>query len=138
MDSYELNKPVNVVIEVARFGFVKRDPAGKIDMVSPLPCPFNYGSMPGTLAPDGDPVDAVVLGPRLAPGTELRAPLRGVVDFVDAGAEDPKLIVSEQPLTPWDRTQVNAFFFVYARVKRVVNAARRRPGLTAFRGWRSG
>ena len=127
---------VEVVIEVPRFGFVKRTPDGRIDIVSPLPCPFNYGSVPGTLSPDGDPLDAVVLGRRRPAGPA--GPLRvwGTVDFIDAGDEDPKLIVADRPLTGWDRWQVRTFFSVYALFKRVLNAARRRNGETAYRGWR--
>ena len=69
---------VLVRIEVPRLGLVKRD-AHRIEYISPVPCPFNYGSVPDTLAPDGDPFDAVVLGPRLATGTLVEVPVTGVV-----------------------------------------------------------
>ena len=127
---------VEVVIEVPRFGFVKRATDGRVDIVSPLPCPFNYGSVPGTRAPDGDPVDAVVLGPRRAANSRCVLPVWGTVDFIDAGDEDPKLIVAERPPTAWERWQVDAFFTAYAVLKRAVNFARGRGGPTTFRGWR--
>ena len=126
---------VEVVIEVPRFGFIKRKPDGQIDIVSPLPCPFNYGSVPGTLAADGDPIDAVVLGRRRPAGERVTLPVWGTVDFVDAGDADPKLIVAEDPLSRWDRWQVTAFFTAYAALKRVINSTRGRTGRTAFRGW---
>ena len=129
---------VQVVIEVPKYGFVKRDQAGRIDVVSPLPCPFNYGSVPGTRADDGDPLDAVVLGSRLAAGTIVELPVQGTVHFVDAGADDPKLIVKASPLTGWDRRQVDTFFTLYAVLKRGLNLARGHRGPTEFRGWRAG
>ena len=37
---------VDVVIEVTRGSFLKRGSTAHVDFVSPLPCPFNYGSVP--------------------------------------------------------------------------------------------
>lgn len=37
---------VEVVIEIPRGSFLKRGSTGHIDFISPLPCPFNYGSLP--------------------------------------------------------------------------------------------
>jgi hypothetical protein len=54
---------VEVVIEVPRGGFVKRDRHGQVVFVSPLPCPYNYGSVPTHLGLEGDLLDAIVLGP---------------------------------------------------------------------------
>jgi hypothetical protein len=36
---------VEVLIEIPRGSFVKRGSTGHVDFVSPLPCPFNYGSV---------------------------------------------------------------------------------------------
>ncbi len=36
---------VEEVIEVPRGSFVKRGSRGEFDFLSPLPCPFNYGSV---------------------------------------------------------------------------------------------
>ena len=66
-----------VRIEVPRFSFVKREADGEVDFVSPVPCPFNYGSVPGAIAPDGDAPDALVLGPRVAAGAEVDAEEHG-------------------------------------------------------------
>ncbi|HET9668554.1 MAG TPA: inorganic diphosphatase, partial [Casimicrobiaceae bacterium] len=54
---------VEVVIEVPRGSFVKRGSLGHVDFVSPLPCPYNYGSVPTHIGLEGDLLDAVVLGP---------------------------------------------------------------------------
>jgi inorganic pyrophosphatase len=109
-----------VRIEIPRGTFTKRRSDGSVDFVSPLPSPFNYGSVLGTLAPDGDALDALVLGPRLPAGQVVSVPVWAVYAFVDAGVLDPKLVCAERPLTRGDRLAVAAFFTVYARLKRVV------------------
>jgi inorganic pyrophosphatase len=126
-----LGDEVQVVVEVPRLSFVKRRPDGAVHFVSPLPTPFNYGSMLETLAADGDPLDVLLLGPRLARGTRHRARVLGAVDFVDAGQPDPKIVAGEL-LTTWHRAQVSAFFTVYARAKRVLDP---RGGGALYRGW---
>lgn len=123
---------VEVLIEVPRFSFVKRDHHGKVQLLSPLPCPFNYGSLPGTRASDGDPIDALVLGPRRERGERVRVPARGVVRFVDAGAADPKWICSTATLTAADLREVERFFSVYGVAKRALNGLLRRPAPTLF------
>lgn len=125
-----------MTIEVPRGSFVKRTPSGAVDFISPMPSPFNYGSVEGeALAADGDPPDALILGPRRSAGTSLAVRCWGEVDFVDAGDADPKLICTEGPpprAVDWWR--VRAFFVVYARFKWVLNRARGRAGATTLRG----
>jgi inorganic pyrophosphatase len=123
---------VEVVIEVPRFSFVKRDHHGRVQLLSPVPCPFNYGSLPGTRAADGDPIDALVLGSRRPRGTSVRLPARGVVRFMDAGAADPKWICSAAELTAADLRAVEQFFSIYAVAKRALNGLLRRPAPTRF------
>jgi inorganic pyrophosphatase len=125
---------LEVVIDVPRFGFVKRDDHGHIDFVSPLPCPFNYGSVPGSRSGDGDREDAVVLGQALPRGTRLRVPVVARVSFIDAGVADPKWICSAQPLTAAERASVVGFFVLYARLKRVLNVLRGKSALTRYAG----
>ena len=88
---------VEVVIEVPRGSFLKRDLDGRVHFVSPLPCPFNYGAVPALLGLEGDLLDAVVLGPRLPFGTRLRVPAWGAVTLTDRGLADDKLICCTQP-----------------------------------------
>ncbi len=128
--------PIEVLIESPRFSHLKRRADGRIDFVSPLPCPFNYGCVPGLLSGDGDPVDAVVLGPRLRRGASVTVRVIAVVDFVDAGAADPKWICANHRLTWRDRAAVEAFFTVYAVAKHLLNRVRGIPGHTAYRGLR--
>src|SRR6185295_8056037 len=103
------------MVEVPRGSFIKRRDDGGIDFVSPVPCPFNYGSVPGTRSGDGDRIDALVLGPRLARGARVRVMVVGRVRFTDAGQDDPKLIGSGRPLGRVDRAKIVAFFALYAR-----------------------
>jgi inorganic pyrophosphatase len=125
---------VDVVIEIPRWSFLKRGSTGHIDFVSPLPCPFNYGAVPRYLGQEGDLLDAVVLGPRLAAGTRLAVRAWGAVILTDRGMTDDKLICSARPVTATERRQVLAFFRFYAVCKGLLNRWRRRPGDDAWRG----
>jgi inorganic pyrophosphatase len=130
----EFPDELEVDIEVPRGGFVKRTDSGRVDFVSPLPCPFNYGSVAGTRSGDGDRLDAVVLGPRLARGSRVRLRVVARVDFVDGGLEDPKFICSAGPLDAGQRRLVEGFFGFYARAKRLLNLARGARGPTRYGG----
>jgi inorganic pyrophosphatase len=126
---------LTVVIDVPRGSFIKRDDDGAVDFVSPIPCPFNYGHVPGSLAEDGDAVDAVVLGPKLAVGSTAKVATRARVDFIDAGVSDPKWVCADAPLSSFERFQVAGFFRCYAVAKRMINRVRGQRGPTRYRGW---
>jgi inorganic pyrophosphatase len=130
-------KRIDVVIDVPRFGFIKHDDRGNLDYVSLLPCPFNYGNIPGTRSEEGDRFDAIVLRPRLVKGTRVSVPVVGVVSFMDAGKDDPKWICSDQAVTRAQRLTIVGFFMIYERVKSLINAIRRRTGPTRFNGIRA-
>src|SRR5690348_15242722 len=87
---------VEVVIEIPRGSFLKRGSTGHIDFISPLPCPYNYGSVPKFLGLEGDLLDALILGPRLPVGTRMRVKAWGAVILTDRGMTDDKLICSER------------------------------------------
>src|SRR6185295_14422803 len=91
---------VEVVIEVPRFSFLKRGSTGRIDFISPFPCPFNYGSVPTHVGMEGDLLDALVLGPRLPFGSRSRVPAWGAVMLTDRGMTDDKLVCSHRPVGP--------------------------------------
>ncbi len=74
---------VEVVIEIPRGSFLKRGSFGHIDFVSPFPCPYNYGSIYQYIGGEGDFLDAVVLGPRIAAGTRVQVKVE-----VDDGSDD--------------------------------------------------
>jgi inorganic pyrophosphatase len=126
---------VEVVIEIPRGSFLKRGSSGQIDFISPLPCPFNYGSVPQYIGQEGDLLDAVVLGPRLARGTRVRVKAWGAVILTDRGMTDDKLICSNQLVECEHRRMVLRFFHFYAKCKGLLNLLRRQPGRNACDGW---
>jgi len=78
---------------------------GRPRIVQYLPYPGNYGMVPQTLLPkelggDGDPLDVIVLGSALARGSVVEARLIGVLELLDRGEQDDKLIavLPEGPL----------------------------------------
>ena len=127
-------RELEVIIDTPRFSLIKRTDEGTVDYVSPLPCPFNYGSVPETRADDGDRLDALVLGARLARGTRVRVAVLAMVHFVDAGASDPKFVCGREEMTARDEWLVRAFFTLYARLKGALNRLRGRPGATRYEG----
>ncbi len=128
---------VSVLIEIPRGSRIKRGADGAADFISPFANPFDYGCIPGTLAGDGDPIDAIVLStlpvPRIR-GEWVETQRLAVVDFVDAGQLDPKWICGEV-FSEKDRLAVTRFFTRYARMKRALYRFRREPGPTMFRGF---
>ena len=126
---------VDIVIEIPRGSFLKRGSRGRVDFVSPLPCPFNYGAVPTLVGLEGDLLDVVVLGQRLQVGTRLRLPAWGAVVQRDRGMVDHKLICSVEPPDEATRRSVLRFFHFYARSKGLLNLIRGRPGRNACEGW---
>src|SRR5947207_10935643 len=95
---------------IPRGNFLERGSTGDVHFISPLSCPFNYGSVPSWVGLEGDLLDALVLGRSLPLGTKVRVKAWGAVILVDRGMTDDKLICSEYPLKPSDRLQVLRFF----------------------------
>ncbi len=132
----DLGCALRVRIEVPRWSFVKRKADGRVDLVSPLPCPYNYGSVEGSVAADGDPLDALVLGPRLSFGTIASTRLWAVMGFLDDGVDDPKLVCADARPGAAQRRGIERFFTVYAGFKRAVYRLRGRGGSQTRRlGW---
>ena len=92
---------VNVVVEIPRGSYHKiewdRDLAVmKLDRVEPaiFAKPTNYGFIPQTLDEDGDELDALVITDQpLTTGVVLEGKVIGVLEFVDDGEVDDKVIV---------------------------------------------
>jgi inorganic pyrophosphatase len=132
----ELPATVYVIIEVPKGSFLKRElhQGTRIEFISPVPCPFNYGHVPTLLGQDGDPVDAVVLGPRLSLGVRVEVPVQAVVRFYDAGLPDDKLVCAPAPLTGRQKFLIGGFFRTYVHARRLLNRAQGRNGETVFTG----
>lgn len=55
--------------------------------------PYNYGFVPNTLAPDGDPLDVIVLCDyELQPGCVIKCKILGGIDVSDEEGKDDKII----------------------------------------------
>ena len=70
---------------------------GKPRVVKYLPYPANYGMIPQTLLSkesggDGDPLDVIVLGEAIKRGTLAKVKIIGVLNLVDRGEQDDKII----------------------------------------------
>ncbi|WP_310236994.1 inorganic diphosphatase [Luteimonas terrae] len=135
-DRQPANAPEDAVllVEIPAGGSIKfeSDAEGRIHvkrfLSMPMAYPANYGSMPGTLAGDGDPLDALVLTRTpLPPGVLIRFRPLGVLRMVDDGAPDEKIIgVPADDVDPtyagvrtlddlpaMERARIEAFFRVY-------------------------
>ena len=83
--------------------------------------PINYGFMPRTVSYDGDPADVVVAGPPIEGGTLVRGRIIGLMEMVDSGDLDSKVVVSPvdgagralHTLTAEDRERIAQFFNTY-------------------------
>jgi inorganic pyrophosphatase len=131
-------EPLRVTVEVRAGSFIKRGHDGRLDFLSPVPCPFNYGSVEGSLAEDGDPQDAIVLGAPL--GRQVRVDCRAiaVVRFVDKGVRDDKLVCrplgQEGELSSAERALLVRFFRFYGATKRLRSRLGGERELTRFDG----
>lgn len=126
---------VEVTIEIPRGSFLKRGSSGHVDFVSPFPCPFNYGSVHSHIGGEGDYLDAVVLGARLAAGTRVQVPAWGAVGLSERFMYDDKLICAREPLSRCQQRGVLWFFHLYARCKGLLNLLRGQRGKSRCEGW---
>lgn len=91
---------INVVIEIPQGSSVKYEidkdsGAVVVDRIlfTPMAYPAAYGFIPGTLADDGDPADALVLIPApVVPGAVIRARPIGMLRMEDESGQDEKII----------------------------------------------
>lgn len=100
---------INVVVEIPtgsvdKWEVDKTDGSMKWEMledgprkVNYLGYPANYGMIPQTYLPkelggDGDPLDVIVLGPAVERGSVIECKVIGVLELLDRGEQDDKLI----------------------------------------------
>jgi len=138
---------VNLVVEIPagsrnKYEYNERAGIMELDRVlhSAVRYPFDYGFVPNTLAEDGSPLDAMVMmdEPTFA-GCLIRARPIGVLDMIDCGAYDGKLLCvpdadprqqkirSIQQLAPNQLEDVAEFFRTYKSLGGRV---------TTINGWR--
>ncbi len=92
---------LNVIIEVptggepVKYEFDKESGALFVDRIlhTPMRYPANYGFVPHTLSPDGDPLDALVVSRSpFIPGCVVRARPIAVLNLEDEAGGDEKLV----------------------------------------------
>jgi inorganic pyrophosphatase len=96
------DKTVNAYIEIARgdrrkWEFDMAANARKIDRMIPPAIggyAVNYGYVPQTISSDGDPFDALVLGPPLTGGEVVRGVIVGLMLMEDEKGPDSKVVLS--------------------------------------------
>jgi inorganic pyrophosphatase len=95
------NGVLNTVVEIPEGSRLKVEwdrehAAFKLDRVEPqiFAKPCNYGFIPQTLDEDGDELDTLIICPEPLPtGVWLEAKIIGVMQFVDDGEVDDKIVV---------------------------------------------
>ncbi|HXK37838.1 MAG TPA: inorganic diphosphatase [Candidatus Paceibacterota bacterium] len=103
---------LNAIIEIpmgsrVKYELDKKTGIIKYDRVlySPMHYPANYGFVPQTLWDDGDPLDVLVLGAEeLVPGCLIEVRPIGVLDMVDGGDGDAKILAVPCNDPRWNNT----------------------------------
>ncbi len=142
------NGIVNTVVEISKGSILKiewhRDSASfMLDRVEPsiYAKPVNYGFIPQTLDEDGDELDTLVICSEPIPtGIWLSAKIIGVLNFIDDGEADHKIVVvpaddrdtgdsinSLDDLSERWKQQIVEHFSHYKDLKK--------PGSTNVEGW---
>ena len=123
----------NVIIEIPKGSRIKYELDKETGLISfdrvlysPMHYPCDYGFVPQTLWEDGDPLDVLLLTQEpLVPGCLVKARPVGVLDMVDGGEGDAKILavpVSDprfsnikelEDVTPHMLKEIKHFFSVY-------------------------
>ncbi len=122
---------VNAYVEIPRgerrkFEFDMRANRRAVDRVMPADVggyPVNYGFVPQTVSYDGDPFDALVLGPPLAGGRVVRGVVVGLMLMEDEKGNDSKVVLSptrsdgkpRYALDETERARIAEYFRRYKR-----------------------
>jgi len=96
------DRTVNAYIEIGRGDRRKWEldisaNSRAIDRMIPIDVggyPVNYGIVPQTISYDGDPFDALVLGPEIPGGSFVRGVIVGVMFMEDTNEPDSKVVLS--------------------------------------------
>lgn len=129
---------VQVVIEIPAGSFTKYELDAKTGLIfvdrfqsMSVVYPTNYGSIPSTVGPDGDPLDSLVITRQpIYPGALIRVRPIGVLKMIDGGEVDDKIVaVPISKLDPTydnvktiddlpeiERARIEQFFAVYKKL----------------------
>ena len=117
--------------------------SGKPRVVQYLPYPGNYGMIPQTILPralggDGDPLDVIVLGPALERGVVVPVRVIGVLELLDGGEQDDKLMAVSLDGPFRDVRDLSDLDARFAGVRLIVEtwfSNYKGPGKMETRGW---
>jgi inorganic pyrophosphatase len=93
-----MNFEVDGIVEIpkgSRYKYEIDKHSGALILDRPLnqTIPHNYGFVPNSLCPDGDPLDVFIIGPNpLVPLTKVKLQLVGAFVCMDNGVSDDKLL----------------------------------------------
>lgn len=100
---------------------------GQVREIDFLPYPGNYGFIPQTTLSvadggDGDALDVLLLGPRLETGTVTEVLPIGMLNMLDGGQQDPKIIAvpADPALRTVKASDFDTFLIRYDVVKRIL------------------
>jgi inorganic pyrophosphatase len=104
---------MNVIVEINKGSKNKYEIDKKTGLIaldrvyySTQDCPFDYGFVPQTLWEDGDPLDVVLLTTHpLFPGVLVKARIVAMMDMVDSGEGDAKIIAVPVSDPRWAHVQ---------------------------------
>ncbi len=142
------NGVLNTVVEISKGSMLKIEwdrsrAAFMLDRVEPgiFAKPCNYGFIPQTLDDDGDELDALIVTEEPLPtGIWLQAKIIGVLNFIDGGEADHKIVV-----VPADDRHtgdaINSLEDLGERWKQMIEhhfthyKDLKKPGTTVVEGW---
>lgn len=128
---------VDVVVEIPKgsrnkYEFDEKTGQIKLDRVlkSSVQYPGDYGEIQGTLGEDGDPLDAVIINrfPTF-PGCRVPSRILGVLEVIDGGSLDEKIIVvpeGDSDFDAWEniddisesvKDEIKEFFATYKNLE---------------------
>lgn len=123
------DETVNAYIEISRgdrrkWEFAMATNARAVDRIMPEHIggyPVNYGFVPQTISYDGDPFDALVLGPPISGGRVVRGGIVGLMLMEDEKGWDAKVVLSvtgpqatpRHTLTERERQDIASYFRRY-------------------------
>ena len=113
-------------------------------VVQYLAYPGNYGMIPRTLLPeamggDGDPLDVILLGPAVPRGSVVRARPVGVLELLDTGEDDDKIVAVPLDGLFSEIRDLEALRTGYAGALEILDiwfGSYKGPGVVETGGWR--
>jgi inorganic pyrophosphatase len=117
---------VRMIVEIPKNSANKYEYDGKLGvfrldraLYSPVHYPGDYGFIPGTMAPDGDPMDVLALVEEPSfPGCLIEVRPVGILNMIDQDATDQKIVAVPNRNPRYD--QVHTLDQIFAHVRREI------------------